>query len=169
MSAVYHYRLDNLDRRRLALLAAHPPSARPRPVSELVDLMLMPFVEEVETAEGGRYFIRFLSQMLSHPKLDLVNLWRSRLNESLGTVFDEMHQALPDVPVEIFGHRFGLMWLLAVNTLADRERINVQAETTLKYKASPALFISNLRDTLTGLIAAPVSATTRSEISRPLS
>lgn len=164
VSALYHYRLGHLDTRRRALMASRGPATSPQPINELVDLVLVPIVEEVESTEGGHYFIRFLSQMLSHPKLDLVNMWRTRLNESMGLVFVEMRSALPQVPPEIFGQRFGLMWLLAISALADRERVSARPDTKLEYRASAGVFIASLRDILAGVIAAPVSAATVAKI-----
>jgi len=164
VSALYHYRLGHLDARRTELMQQRAAAGAPRTVGALVEVVLLPIVEEVETSEGGQYFIRFLSQMLCHPKLDLVNMWRTRLNDSMGVVFAEMRDALPELPTEVFGHRFGLMWLLAINTLADRERISSRPDTKLEYRASHELFISSLRDALTGLISAPVSAATRALI-----
>ncbi|MEZ5565030.1 MAG: hypothetical protein R3F24_05720 [Gammaproteobacteria bacterium] len=92
-------------------------------MNELVEVLLYPIVEEIEATDGGRYFIQFLSQLVSHPTMNLVNMWRQRLTDSLGQVYHEMRLALPRIPEEVFGQRFGLMWLLAVKSLADRERI----------------------------------------------
>ena len=55
------------------------------------------------------------------------------------------------------------MWLLAVNALADRERLSQAAANLVSYTL-PVLYVSNLVDALAGMLAAPVSDATRAEI-----
>ena len=83
-------------------------------------MLVYPMVEEIESSEGGHDCIQFLSQLLSHPMMNLVGMWRSQFGESIGRVYYDLRTALPDIPDEVFGPRFGLMWVLAVNALADR-------------------------------------------------
>jgi AcrR family transcriptional regulator len=163
INAIYEYRMECLNVRRNSMLAALPPSTGPRPVISMIEILIYPMVEEVENAEGGRNHARFLSQLFSHPMMNLVDMWRSQFGESVGRVYYELRTALPDIPDEIFGPRFGLMWLLAVNAMADRERLSDAAASVVTYTL-PVLFVSNLVDTLAGLMAAPVSAATHAEI-----
>ena len=163
ITAIYAHRMERLNVRRNRMLAALPPSSGPRPVIAMIEILIYPMVEEVENTEGGHNYIQFLSQLFSHPRMNLVDMWRSQFGESVGRVYYELRTALPDIPDEIFGPRFGLMWLLAVNALADRQRLSQATATVVTYTL-PVLFVSNLVDTLAGLIAAPVSAATHAEI-----
>jgi len=163
INAIYEFRMERLNVRRKGLLAALPPSSEPRPVISMIEILIYPMVEEVESSEGGHHYIQFLSQLFSHPMMNLVDMWRSQFGESVGHVYYELRTALPDIPDEVFGARFGLMWLLAVSALASRERLSA-ASASLAASTVPVLYVSNLVDTLTGLMTAPVSASTRAEI-----
>ena len=163
ITAICEYRLEHLNNRRNAMLAALPPAAGPRPVSTMIGMLVYPMVEEIEGSEGGHHCIRFLSQLLSHPMMNLMEMWRSQFGESIGQVYYGLRTALPDVPDEIFGPRFGLMWVLTVNALADRERLNGTAAGLVQHTL-PVLYVSNLVDALSGMISAPASAATHAEI-----
>ena len=163
ITAIYEYRMERLNVRRNALLDALPPAAGPREVGAMIGILIYPMVDEVEGSEGGHHYIQFLSQLLGHPMMNLVSMWRRQFSTSVGRVYYELRTALPDIPDEVFGSRFGLMWLLAVNALADRERLK-EADASAVAHTLPVLFVSNLVDTLAGLMAAPVSASTHAEI-----
>ena len=91
--------------------------------------------------------------------MDLVTMWRSQFGESVGRVYYELRTTLPDIPDEVFGARFGLMWLLAIGALASRDRLS-SASASLAAQTVPVLYVSNLVDALAGLMVAPVSAST---------
>jgi hypothetical protein len=55
------------------------------------------------------------------------------------------------------------MWMLAVNGLADRQRLGEVAKETIAFSL-PVLFVTNLVDSLCGLISAPASPSTLAEI-----
>ena len=63
----------------------------------------------------------------------------------------------PDIPEPIFGQRFALMWKMIIHSLADRERANEQ-------RMDQDLFVSNLIDSATGGLIAPVSAVTATKL-----
>ena len=163
IAAIYEYRMECLNVRRNELLAALPPADGPRSVLSMIEILVYPMVEVAENPEGGHAYLRFLSQLFSHPKLDLTGMWRRQFSESVGRVYYELRTALPEIPDEVFGPRFGLIWLLAVNSLADRERLS-QAASGMVSHALPVLFVSNLIDCLAGLMSAPTSLSTAAEI-----
>jgi AcrR family transcriptional regulator len=163
VTAISEYRFEHLNERRSAMLAALPPTDAPRPVRTLVEILVHPIVEEIDNAEGGENFIRFMSQVLGHPQISLVSMWRSQFDGSAGQVYYGLRAALPEIPDEVFGPRFGLMWMLAVNGLADRQRLSEVAMNTLVLSL-PVLYVANLVDSLCGFISAPVSTSTLAEI-----
>ena len=165
IAAISEYRFEHLNERRLALLAALPSTDKPHPVRTLMEILVYPIVEETDNSEGGHNFIRFMSQVLGHPKISLVGMWRSQFDGSVGRVYYGLRKALPDIPDEVFGPRFGLTWMLAVNALADRQRLHEVSAKTVAL-GLPVLFTTNLVDSLCGLISAPVSASTLTEISK---
>ncbi len=163
IAAIYEYRMECLNVRRNELLAALPAASSPRTVVSMIEILVYPMVEVAENSEGGHSCLRFLSQLFSHPKLDLTGMWRRQFSESIGRVYYELRTALPEIPDEVFGPRFGLMWLLAVNALADRDRLGQAAPTVVSHTL-PVLFVSNLVDALAGLMSVPASPSTLAEI-----
>ncbi len=165
ITAIYDYRMERLDVRRAAMLAAMPPPGEGTPVHAVMGLMVNPMIGEIAESEGGDHFIRFLSQLLNHPMMDLVGMWRGQFGSSLGQVYYELRRVLPDVPDEVFGPRFGLAWELTVNALAARDRLGTSRNGLVAH-ALPLLYLSNLIDALAGLMAAPVSAATTAEVAQ---
>ncbi|MEO8224927.1 MAG: TetR/AcrR family transcriptional regulator [Gammaproteobacteria bacterium] len=163
VTAIYQYRMERLDARRVTMLAAMPPCIPGAPVHAVIGVLVHPMIGEIAESEGGDNFIRFLSQLLNHPMMDLVNMWRSQFGASLGQVYYELRRALPDIPDEVFGARFGLAWELTVNALAARDRLN-KGSTSVVARTLPLLYVSNLVDALAGLMSAPVSASTTVEV-----
>ncbi|MDP2325763.1 MAG: TetR/AcrR family transcriptional regulator [Gammaproteobacteria bacterium] len=163
VTAIYEYRFQNLNKRRNAMLAALPPTEDARPVSTLMELLVFPIVEEIDNSEGGNHFIRFMAQVLGHPKSSLVEFWRTQFDGSVGHVYYGLRKALPDIPDEVFGPRFGLTWILAVNGLADRQRLS-EIHERLVACTRPALYFANLVDVLSSVMSAPPSPSTLSEI-----
>jgi hypothetical protein len=134
-------------------------------ITPLIKALAYPIVAEIEEADGGGNFIIFLSQLYSNPSLDLIRMWRSHLSESVGQIYQNLRGVLPEIPEEIAGMRFGLMWVAMINTLADRQRLTmVREDEPGVSRALPVLFVSNVVDMLCGAAAAPVSMETQAEI-----
>lgn len=164
IQAIHEYRGARVNERRNAMLAKM--SVRDREaVSPLIKALVYPIVAEIEETEGGGNFIIFLSQLYSNPSLDLIRMWRSHLSESVGQIYQDMRGVLPEIPEEMAGMRFGLMWVAMINALADRQRLMVVKEGEAAVSRTlPVLFICNLVDMLCGAAAAPLSAETEAEI-----
>jgi AcrR family transcriptional regulator len=158
IEAVSSYRLSRVNRRRLARLAALPPVPSLR---QLVEAMILPMVEEIEEAPGGRNYIQFLAQIGGHPSHDLAKLIRSRNAEALQRCAQLAAAQLPEIPARVFELRFGLMLLTAISALANRERMLVSPVTN--DAVGMPLLVSVLIDGLVASLAAPLSATTRAE------
>lgn len=163
ITALYEHRMEQLNIRRSGMLEALPAADGARPVATIIQILVYPMVEEIEQTDGGHNFIQFLAQLQGHPMMNLVGMWRSQFGDSVGRVYYELRTALPGIPDEVFGPRFGLMWVLAINALADRERLNASG-ATLVNPTLPVLYVSNLIDVLVGMISAPVSRSTMAEI-----
>lgn len=159
IEAISEYRLERLNERRNAWLLQHLPADHPKTVRKLMEALVMPIVAEIEDTDGGENFIRFVSQLLGHPAVSLVAMWRRQMASSVGIVYSGLREVLPEIPEEIFGARFGLAWITAVNGLADRQRLAAIGSPTTICQL-PEVYVHNLVDSLTGLIAAPPSEAT---------
>lgn len=164
VNAVYEYRMERVNRRRLEMLAAIESGNTPPTVRAIVATIVQPIVEEVQHSDGGANYIRFLAQMIGHPQVSLVELWDSRFAEGLSRVIALLRQELPDIPPTIIGQRFGLMWEQAIHALADRERLSGSADE--EGMIEPELFVSNLIDTVAGGMSAPLSDSTQVALKR---
>src|SRR5690606_3278209 len=122
-------------------------------------VLVCPLVEEIDNSEGGENYILFVAQLLGHPTLDLRGMWCRQLDTSVGPVYHALRAKVPELPDELFGSRFGLLWELAIHALADRTRIYGSGRPD---EGSPmkALHLANLMDALHGLLTAPVSPST---------
>lgn len=160
--AVYTYRMANVDERRKRMIAALP-AEEPRSARTLIELVVLPIIEEIEHSEGGRNYIRFLAQLIGHPQADLVSIWQNRLAGSLSPIYQDLRKAIAEVPDEVFGPRFGLVWMLTIEALAGRERLASSGKGA-PMLTLPTVYVSNLVDTLTGMMSAPSSELTLSGI-----
>jgi AcrR family transcriptional regulator len=164
IKAIHEYRGERINERRLAMLARMSAQEKEQ-VRPLIKALVYPIVAEIEEAEGGGNFIIFLSQLYSSPALNLINMWRTHLSESVGDVYQQLRTVLPETPEEIAGMRFGLMWVAMIDTLANRQRLKVaKDDEPAVSRVLPILFVSNVIDMLCGAAAAPLSAETEAEL-----
>jgi AcrR family transcriptional regulator len=164
IQAIHAYRGGRVNERRKAMLAQMSAQDR-ESITPLIKALVYPIVAEIEETDGGGNFIIFLSQLYSNPSLDLIRMWRSHLSESVGQIYQNLRGVLPEIPEEIAGMRFGLMWVAMINTLADRQRLTmIREDEPGVSRALPVLFVSNVVDMLCGAAAAPVSMETQAEI-----
>lgn len=163
--AIFDYRMERVNRNRKTMLAAvleqNDGPVAPR---QLVETFVYPIVGEIRDSEGGSYYIRFLSQAISHPQTDTNKYSENILADAASSAFNQLKRAVPDIPAPILGQRFGLMWEMILHSLADRER-----DSELRARShhiDQDLFINNLIDTATGALVAPVDASTAMELRR---
>jgi AcrR family transcriptional regulator len=161
VAAILAYRMEQISARRSRLLARVADATGAARLRGLVEALLLPFVEEMEENPESRNYIFFLAQLIGLPTTDVAAVWRCQFDEQVGHVYAGLREALPAVPDEVFTARYGLLWIVAIKALAERERAN---GSVLANGAVPALFTSNLVDVLVGLISAPVSGETAAEI-----
>lgn len=162
VSAVYAYRMERVNRRRLEMLEQIESGAQQTDIRAIVAAIVQPIVEEIQHSDGGSHYIRFMAQVIGHPRISLVDLWNSRFAEGLSRVIKLLRAALPDVPDTIIGQRFGLMWEQTIHALADRERLTAGAAPSDMIKLD--VFVNNLIDTVAGGLSTPVSTDTQSAL-----
>ena len=159
INAIYDYRMASVNRRRLALLEAADLDGNLR---LLVEAMVYPIVDEIDASEGGPHYIRFLSQMIGNPSVDLNALWSSKHGSALNIILNKMETLMSDMPADILAQRFGLGVAQIFHALADRERL--RTNPAIDFNKYGALFAANLVDCLTGAFSAPVSDVTYKEL-----
>ncbi len=156
--AIYAYRMSRVNERRLAALEHIESENKQTSLRDLIGAIVLPIVEEIEADDSGRNYIRFMAQAMGHPQLDLMELWQQENGSGLARAVAWLRQALPEIPAQILGQRFGLAFEQIVHCLADRERLIAGGEENISIDAS--LFVNNLIDCVSGSMAAPVSSAT---------
>ena len=161
IAAIYAFRMARVNERRMRMVEQVEAGGGHRDIRTLVECIVLPVAEEIDSGPGGGHYIRFLAQVIGHPQLDLGGIWSSEHATGLARVAAHIRRALPQVPPRISGQRIGLMWEQVTHALADRERLRA---TTAGVSA--ALFMANLVDVVTAGLTAPVGPATRRELAR---
>ena len=162
IEAVSSYRLARVNLRRMERLAAIEARGVPS-LRDLVEVMVLPMVEEIEQTPGGGNYIQVLAQLGGHPAHDLAKLVRSKNAEALQRCSKLAAAQLGDIPYRVFEARFGLMILTAITALANRERMLISPVTDEKVEMP--MLVSVLVDSLVASLSAPLSASTMAELS----
>jgi AcrR family transcriptional regulator len=161
IKAIHSYRLERVNRRRRLRLKSLHEAGEHGDVRALVETIVYPIIEEIHETEGGSYYIRCLAQIVSHPQMDVSDLWSRQIASGLMEALDLLEAATPGIPSILLRQRFGLMWEQAIHALSDREQL--RALSTGGRDADLVLFVSNLVDMIAGGLSAPVSETTKHE------
>jgi AcrR family transcriptional regulator len=160
IAATFDYRVERINRRRLQRLDEVSKAGQFGDVRILVQVIILPIVEEIEQSKGGSHYIRFAGQAFGHPRLDFFSMRRSEFSEGMQRIYGLLKAALPDVPEILFGQRFGMVIESIFHSLADREIFRLSAKKKKK-DFNAAAFLNNLVDSCTSVISAPVSAETQ--------
>ncbi len=159
VGAVVEYRMERVNDRRLAMLAALEAAGRTRDIRAIAETVIYPIMDEIRDSEAGSHYIRFMAQVVGHPQISLTEIWNSPFGTGLARVIEHLRLALPALPPPILGQRFGLMWEQAIHALADRERLSAGEQGGRL--VAREVFASNLVDTIAGGLGAPISQATR--------
>ncbi|HJP38749.1 MAG: TetR family transcriptional regulator [Gammaproteobacteria bacterium] len=163
--AIFDYRMERVNRNRQSRLETicQQSDKQPQP-RQLVETLVCPITEEIVNSEGGSFYIRFLAQAIGHPQTNANKFSENLLADAANIAFKLLQEAVPKIPRLILGQRFGLMWEMIIHALADRERgSELQARSQ---HIDQDLFVSNLIDTATGCLVAPVTASTLTRLGK---
>ena len=163
--AIFEYRMERVNSNRQSRLktVCEQCDGRPQP-RQLVETFVYPITKEITDSEGGSFYIRFLAQAIGHPQTDANTFSETLLADAASGAFQLLQEAVPEIPRLILGQRFGLMWEMIIHALADRERgSELQARSQ---HIDQDLFVSNLIDTATGCLVAPVTASTLTRLGK---
>lgn len=161
IKAIHSYRLERVNQRRHARLKKLHEKGKESDVRAIVETIVHPIVEEIHETDGGSHYIRCLAQIVSHPQIDVSDLWSKDIASGLSEALSLLKTTHPDVPPILLGQRFGLMWEQTIHALSDREHL--RGLSTGGDGADLVLFVSNLVDMIAGGLSAPVSDTTKRE------
>jgi AcrR family transcriptional regulator len=155
VDAIFDTRMAPIDQHRRAILDELEASDSLGDVRALCEAFVHPLAASLLSRDGESWYARFLAQVVLDPEFELLARRRHPVTAGLRRVIDLLDHALPDVPVELRGHRLQLASTLVVHALADRERTPGPA---------PALLAAELVDAMVAILTAPVSETVHREL-----
>lgn len=147
ITAVFQYRMSQVNERRLELLARMHAEGRAADLSSLVEALILPLVAVV--SEPGCHYARFLAQLSAYPTYRISEHWQ--IASSLHTVRDGLRRTLPTLPDDIYAERWRMVTHLLVHTIADHEDDPSPVTCTT---AVPG-WVGRLIDACVALLAAP--------------
>ena len=163
VEAIYAYRMGQVNDRRLEYVKRLEEDGHQHELRALVEAIVLPIVDEIQQGENGSHYIRFIAQMVGHPRLVLKEGWQGDVTTAMSRISQLMRETLPELPPTLLSQRFGLMWEQALHALADQERLVRRSKNRA---VRHDLFISNLIDTIAGGLSAPVSDQTRKNLKK---
>jgi AcrR family transcriptional regulator len=162
LESIFSYRVPEIEVSRKAILEQLKQTTGLSDLRQVVNAMLVPFVEMLDNGNDERCYVRFLAQLYSHPAIRKADLGSAGYRET----FHAAQRLLSEkFPAEIVKQRLAMIIGYVIHALADLEsRVAKQGR-----KVPPArieLFVSNLLDTVIGALTAPVSPTTTALLHR---
>lgn len=156
VEAIYNYRMERVNARREQML-----NGSEEEISDWVAAWVYPMVEEMNQADSGTHYIRFIAKVSTHTDNNIRNLMKSQHASGLQRIATGLRSSLSDLPASIFSMRFGLVMIEVIHVLAEHERLMA---LSADQDMSSSLYVSNLVDTLVASLQAPISTATRREI-----
>lgn len=154
--ALLEDRFARIDARRLAIFAARAKGNDA--LRSLLQAIVLPLAEEVNSRPGGDAFIRVLAQIVHRPSFDITSVLKSSKFEGLRRIDAEMDKQLTHLPRAERALRSRMVISLFVGTLAGWSQYHRHA---VPYDA----MVSGLLEALRGLVmlGGPRKAQTKNE------
>jgi AcrR family transcriptional regulator len=162
LEAVFSYRAAEIEISRRAMLEHLKESDGLSDLRKVVNAMVIPLVEVLDTGKDERCYVRFLAQLYSHPAIRKAELGSIGYRET----FRAAQRLLADrFPPPIVKQRLAMIVGYVIHALADLEsRVAKQARQVPAARIE--LFVNDLLDTVIGALTAPVSPGTATLLRR---
>lgn len=159
VQAIVARRMPAINERRHAMLDELESSGRERDLRAIICAMVYPLAEQLDdgTGDGERFYIRFLSQVLSNPREALSHFVPPEQSSGVVRAGSMAATVMAPLPPEIIRQRLASLLGYVVGALADYERGLLGDAST---RPSRAVYLSNLIDAINGMLAQPVSEET---------
>ena len=162
VEAIYDLRMGAINRRRASMFAALQSQGKDQDLYALVDAVVQPLAECLLAADQPNFYVQFAARAMEHPRYYKMAWKRGKAGRAFGHLFDAMERVLVDVPPDVFSQRFGMMLRQVFGELSAHHRLHLSGRD--RTKANTALFVSNLVDSITAALSAPLSPRTRAQL-----
>lgn len=152
VTAVFRYRMSQVNERRLELLARMYADGQAADVHALVEALIRPLVAVV--TEPDCHYARFLAQMSADPTYRISESWE--IASSLHAVRDAIGRLLGNLPDHIYAERWRMVTHLLVHTIADHEDHHTTSGEVLDAAQG---WVARLVDACGAVLATPLSRT----------
>jgi AcrR family transcriptional regulator len=158
IDAIFELRMGTINEARLARLDAADAEGRGHDVRALVEALVVPLVEAMGEAPQSSWYGRFLAEFTADPQATarLADVDRGVMT-GLRRVIAGLQAYLHALPAPIRRQRIDLAIRMTILATAEYERRRDAGRLEV---GSPAVLAAGLCDAVTGLLNAPVSAST---------
>jgi len=158
IDAIFELRMGTINEARLARLDAAAADGRGDDVTALVEALVVPLVEAMGEAPQSSWYGRFLAEFTADPQATarLADVDRGVMT-GLRRVISGLQAHLHSLPAPIRRQRIDLAVRMTILATAEYER---RRDAGRLEAGSLAVLAAGLCDALTGLLDAPVSAST---------
>jgi AcrR family transcriptional regulator len=158
IDAIFELRMGTINEARLARLGAADAEGRGGDVRALVEALVFPLVEVMGEAPQSSWYGRFLAEFTADPQATarLADVDRGVMT-GLRRVITGLQAHLHALPEPVRRQRIDLAIRMTILATAEYER---RRDAGRLEAGAPAVLAAGLCDALTGLLDAPVSAST---------
>jgi AcrR family transcriptional regulator len=130
----------------------------------LVRAMLYPMAEKLGDPDGGPQYLRFSSRLVLSHTLSALKIGKPAFSlSSVDRLTTALRRVTPNIPEALALQRGILVGAMMMNGLADHSRM-LETCPQMDKVAATRLFVANLEDCLTAVLAAPMSDETAAQV-----
>lgn len=154
LQAIADRRMQAVNDRRLELLGRIDRQSRRSDLRKVAEAMVFPFAEHL-SHEGGSYYVRFVAQLYSDPRLEFFKLIKGKHSSGMREAGRAAREILSELPGDVVKHRLALVTTLIFSAFADRERLRAAGKYVGVARLHTAHFVNDLVTMVVGALNAP--------------